>query len=121
MTTMLVSLGQNTVRIAVMFFLMLYLLFFVLRDGQRMLECAAGLLGLLVAQVRPAQGLVGEGQIEGRAHLFRVLDRLAGVGHSARRGAPPAFQVCEEDADDAGVPLWGDAGELSELAFSVAL
>jgi predicted PurR-regulated permease PerM len=33
-----VSIGQNTVRFAVFFFLMLYLLFFFLRDGQRMIE-----------------------------------------------------------------------------------
>lgn len=32
------SLGQNTVRITVFFFLMLYLLFFFLRDGVRMLD-----------------------------------------------------------------------------------
>jgi predicted PurR-regulated permease PerM len=32
------SIGQNTLRIAVFFFLMLYLLFFFLRDGLRMLD-----------------------------------------------------------------------------------
>lgn len=33
-----VSFGQNTLRITVFFFLMLYLLFFFLRDGQRLLD-----------------------------------------------------------------------------------
>jgi predicted PurR-regulated permease PerM len=32
------SIGQDTLRVAVFFFLMLYLLFFFLRDGQRLLE-----------------------------------------------------------------------------------
>ena len=38
MTTTIVRIGQNTLRIAVMFFLMLYLLFFVIRDSSKMLE-----------------------------------------------------------------------------------
>ncbi len=33
-----VAIGQDTVRVTVFFFLMLYLLFFFLRDGQRLLE-----------------------------------------------------------------------------------
>lgn len=33
-----VEIGQNTVRVTVLFFLMLYLLFFFLRDGKRMLD-----------------------------------------------------------------------------------
>ena len=37
MTSMLVKIGQDTMRITVMFFLMLYLLFFVIRDGSKML------------------------------------------------------------------------------------
>ena len=37
MTAAIMKAGQNTVRVAVMFFLMLYLLFFVVRDGSRML------------------------------------------------------------------------------------
>lgn len=38
MTTSLLAMGQNTVRIGVMFILMLYLLFFMLRDGKGLLE-----------------------------------------------------------------------------------
>ncbi len=33
-----ISIGQDTVRVTIFFFLMLYLLFFCLRDGQRLLE-----------------------------------------------------------------------------------
>lgn len=37
-TTSIFALGQNTLRIGVMFFLMLYLLFFMLRDGKAILQ-----------------------------------------------------------------------------------
>jgi predicted PurR-regulated permease PerM len=40
------ALGQNTLRVAVYFFLMLYLLFFFLRDGRRMLDAAVRALPL---------------------------------------------------------------------------
>jgi predicted PurR-regulated permease PerM len=40
------AIGQDTLRIAVYFFLMLYLLFFFLRDGQRMLAAATHALPL---------------------------------------------------------------------------
>src|SRR5690606_29726432 len=38
LATQALSLGQDTLRIAVFFFLMLYLLFFFLRDGPKMLD-----------------------------------------------------------------------------------
>ncbi|MDX1548487.1 MAG: AI-2E family transporter [Rhodothermales bacterium] len=40
------TIGQNTVRIAVMFFLMLYLLFFFLRDGERLIDAIVRALPL---------------------------------------------------------------------------
>ena len=40
------AIGQDTLRITVYFFLMLYLLFFFLRDGQRMLDAATHALPL---------------------------------------------------------------------------
>jgi predicted PurR-regulated permease PerM len=40
------SIGQNTLRIAVYFFLMLYLLFFFLRDGRRIVDAAVRVLPL---------------------------------------------------------------------------
>jgi predicted PurR-regulated permease PerM len=40
------AIGQNTLAIAVYFFLMLYLLFFFLRDGERMLDAAVRVLPL---------------------------------------------------------------------------
>ena len=40
------SIGQNTLRIGLYFFLMLYLLFFFMRDGQRMLDTAVRVLPL---------------------------------------------------------------------------
>ena len=41
-----VAIGQDTLRFAVYFFLMLYLLFFFLRDGRRMLDCMVRALPL---------------------------------------------------------------------------
>jgi len=40
MTTTVVRLGQNTLRVGVLFFLMLYLLFFIMRDGEKILAAA---------------------------------------------------------------------------------
>ena len=54
------SIGQDTLRVAVFFFLMLYLLFFFLRDGQRLLEGLVRALPLGDARERHLLGRFAE-------------------------------------------------------------
>jgi predicted PurR-regulated permease PerM len=62
------AIGQDTLRITVLFFLMLYLLFFFLRDGQRLLEGVIRVLPL------------------GDARERHLLDRFAEVSRATIKG-----------------------------------
>jgi predicted PurR-regulated permease PerM len=62
------AIGQNTLRIAVYFFIMLYLLFFFLRDGQRLLDGRVSALPMGAARAR------------------QLLDRFAEVSRATIKG-----------------------------------
>ncbi|MGB1839970.1 MAG: AI-2E family transporter [Longimicrobiales bacterium] len=77
-----VSVGQNVGRFAAMFFVMLYLLFFVLRDGSSMLERAMWALPLGDKRERDLFGKfaeVGRATIKGTLVVGAVQGALGGI------------------------------------------
>lgn len=77
-----VSVGQNVGRFAAMFFVMLYLLFFVLRDGSTMLEKAMWALPLGDQRERDLFGKfaeVGRATIKGTLVVGAVQGMLGGI------------------------------------------
>jgi predicted PurR-regulated permease PerM len=91
-----VEIGQNTLRFAVFFFLMLYLLFFFLRDGQRLLEGLVRALPLGDARERLLMGRFAE---VSRATIKGTL--VVGIAQGAIGGI--AFAVL----GIGGAVLWG--------------
>ncbi len=76
------AIGQNTVRITVFFFLMLYLLFFFLRDGPRMLDGLVGALPLGDARERQLLARFAEvsrATIKGTLLIGLVQGSLGGI------------------------------------------
>ncbi len=76
------EIGQNTVRITVFFFLMLYLLFFFLRDGPRMLDGLVGALPLGDARERQLLARFAEvsrATIKGTLVIGLVQGTLGGI------------------------------------------
>lgn len=91
------SIGQNTLRIAVFFFLMLYLLFFFLRDGVRILDSVVRALPLGDERERHLLGRFAEvsrATIKGTLVIGVVQGTIGGVTFAALGiGAPVLWGV----------------------------
>ncbi|HEY7672547.1 MAG TPA: AI-2E family transporter [Gammaproteobacteria bacterium] len=80
------AIGQDTLRITVYFFLMLYLLFFFLRDGERMLDAAMHALPLGDARERLLLGRFAEvsrATLKGTLVVAVVQGTIGGIAFSA--------------------------------------
>ena len=91
------SIGQDTLRVTVFFFLMLYLLFFFLRDGQRLLEGLVRALPLGDQRERHLLGRFAEvsrATIKGTLVVGVVQGTIGGIAFAALGiGAPVLWGV----------------------------